>query len=191
MKIVSDNILESVSVKEKLLSETKTIFKAGKVASDVLRNQGKILLCGNGGSAADAQHIAAELVVRYKTQNNRPALPAISLSTDPSFLTAASNDLGYEDIFVRSVEAFGRKEDLLVGISTSGNSRNIINAVKKAKEMGLKVLLLLGGDGGHLKGKGNIEICVPSKKTARIQECHILIGHILCSIIEKELFDLD
>ena len=191
MKIVSDNIQGSIIVKKKLLSKSHVIFEAGKLASETLKNQGKILLCGNGGSAADAQHIAAELVVRYKAKNDRPALPALSLSTDPSFLTAAGNDLGYENIFARSIEAFGKKGDLLIGISTSGNSKNMVNAVQKAKEMGLKVLLFLGNDGGLLKGKGDTEICVPSEETARIQECHILIGHILCSIVEKELFSLD
>ncbi|MCS6984793.1 MAG: D-sedoheptulose 7-phosphate isomerase [Leptospiraceae bacterium] len=188
--IVASEVEESIATKKKLEPLYGEIEKAGLMLADVLEKGGKILFCGNGGSAADAQHIAAELVVRYKPMNNRRALPALTLSGDPSTITACANDYGYEELFARGVEAYGRSGDALVGITTSGNSPNVIKAVEKARELGLRVLLLLGRDGGKLRGKGDLEIIVPSWETARIQESHILIGHILCSIIEKRLFNL-
>lgn len=191
--LISSQIKESINVKEQLLDSemVSAVTKAGLLASSVLEKGGRILLCGNGGSAADAQHIAAELVVRYKGGNERSALPAMTLSGDPSTITACGNDYGYDELFARNVEAFGREGDLLLGISTSGNSKNVIRAVEQARSQSMAVLLLLGGDGGKLKGLGDVEITVPSKVTARIQESHITIGHILCSIIEKKMFNLD
>ncbi len=188
---VTAQIEESIRVKSELMKDADQIFAAGLLASDVLERGGKILLCGNGGSAADAQHIAAELVVRFKGGNERRALPALSLSTDPSTITAAGNDYGYDQIFSRGVEAWGQAGDLLIGISTSGNSKNVILAVEMARKKNMKVLLLLGAGGGKLKDLGDMSIIVPSPITARIQESHILIGHILCSVIEKKMFNLD
>ena len=170
-----------------LLSE---IEEAGKIASEVLKKGNTILFCGNGGSSCDASHIAAELVVRYKSGNERRALPAISLSADSAVLTACSNDYGYEFVFSRQVEAFGKPGDLLVGLSTSGNSKNVIAAMEAAKKIGMKTISFLGGDGGKMKGLADLDLIIPRKETARIQESHILIGHILCSIVEYELFQL-
>ena len=191
LNFVKNQIQESIEVKQKLISISEHIVASGKLLAKVLQQDKKILLCGNGGSAADAQHIAAELMVRYKPQNNRKALPAISLSTDPSYITAAANDMGYENIFSRSIEALGNKGDALIGISTSGNSPNIINAVQTAKRKKMHIILMLNQDGGKLRDDGDIHLHVPSTVTAHVQESHILIGHILCSIIEKQLFGLD
>ena len=148
-----------------------------------LKNGGKILICGNGGSAADSQHFAAELTGRYKTE--RAPLPAIALSTDTSALTAIGNDYGFEYVFERGVRALGQKGDLFVGISTSGNSKNVINATNAAKSMGLETFALLGKDGGELKNLSNHAIIVPSNDTARIQEMHILIIHTICAGIDE------
>lgn len=190
--IIQSQIEESIRVKEQLLpSLLPNISAAGKLLVDALRNDGTLFFCGNGGSSCDASHIAAELVVRYKSGNERKAIPAIALNSDQAVLTACANDYGYEFLFQRQIQAFGKPKDVFVGLTTSGNSQNIILAVEEAKKIGMKVVLLLGGDGGKLKGKADVEIIVPSKVTARIQESHILIGHILCSIIEKELFGLD
>jgi D-sedoheptulose 7-phosphate isomerase len=155
-----------------------------EAAISVLRSGGKLLLCGNGGSAADSQHIATELTVRFEA--DRVALPAISLTTDTSTLTAAGNDYGFEQIFARQVDALGRKGDLLIGITTSGNSPNIIAALKTARAEGLVTACLTGRDGGLIAREKLADHCliVPSDVTARIQEVHILIGHMLCSAIE-------
>ncbi|MDH5718099.1 MAG: SIS domain-containing protein [Spirochaetia bacterium] len=188
---INSYIYESIKAKESLLNLTSDIEKAGLLAAETVRSGKKILLCGNGGSAADAQHIAAELIVRFVSKNERKALPAISLTLDPSSITACGNDYGYEFIFSRALEALGNEGDLLIGISTSGKSQNVIRAIEKAREKNIKVLLLLGSGGGRMKGMGDIEILVENNTPARIQECHILIGHILCSIIEKKLFDFN
>lgn len=190
-KIALSQIEESIAVKQALLKNAAEIVTAGELCAEALQNGGKILLCGNGGSAADAQHIAAELVIRYKGGNERRALPAMTLSGDPSTITACGNDYGYDELFARQVEAFGGPGDVLLGISTSGNSKNVLKAIEKAETQGMKVILLLGGDGGQMREKGSHRIIVPSKVTARIQESHILIGHIICSVIEKRLFNLD
>lgn len=158
---------------------------ASKLAVETLRNGNKILLCGNGGSAADAQHIAAELTGRYKTE--RRGLPGIALTTDTSALTAIGNDYGYDRVFDRQVEALAQKGDLLIGISTSGNSKNVINALKVAKEMGCKTLGLTGRDGGAMNSLCDINLIIPSNDTPRIQEMHILFAHTICQIIDNEL----
>ncbi|PUE66653.1 D-sedoheptulose 7-phosphate isomerase [Arcobacter caeni] len=158
--------------------------KASLLVIETLRNGNKILLCGNGGSAADAQHIAAELTGRYKS--DRRGLPAISLTTDTSALTSIGNDYGYDRVFDRQVEALAQKGDLLIGISTSGNSKNVINALKTATEMGCKTLGFSGRDGGNMNNICDINLIVPSTDTPRIQEMHILIGHIICQIIDNE-----
>lgn len=191
-QLIQSQIEESIRVKEQLLPTLMpNILSAGKVLVDSLKNDGILYFAGNGGSSCDASHIAAELVIRYKSGNERKAIPAIALNSDQAVLTACSNDYGYEYLFQRQLQAFGKPKDVFVGFTTSGNSQNIILAVEEARKNGIKVVLLLGGDGGKLKGKADVEIIVPSKVTARIQESHILIGHILCSIIEKELFGLD
>ena len=175
-----------IQVKEKL--SEKIIEVAGALA-ECIRNGGKILLCGNGGSAADAQHFAGELVVRLSSDYTRGALPAITLSSNDYVLTACANDFGFEQVFSRQIEALGRPEDVLLCISTSGNSPNLIRAVEKAKEKQIKTIGLLGKDGGILAKLVDFSLVVPSEKTQRIQEVHITICHIFTSLIEKALFD--
>ena len=161
------------------------IEKASKMVVDTLKNGNKILLCGNGGSAADAQHIAAELTGRYKTE--RKGLAGIALTTDTSALTAIGNDYGYDRVFDRQVEALAREGDLLIGISTSGNSQNVINAFKVAKELGCLTIGLSGRDGGKFNNVCELNVVVPSDNTPRIQEMHILIGHTICQIVDDEI----
>ena len=159
--------------------------QASLLVVETLKNGNKILLCGNGGSAADAQHIAAELTGRYKTE--RRGLPGIALTTDTSALTAIGNDYGYDRVFDRQVEALANKGDLLIGISTSGNSKNVLNALKTAREMGCKTLGLTGRDGGEMNILCDVNLVVPSNDTPRIQEMHILFAHTICQIIDNEL----
>jgi len=178
---------ESAAVKQQtILSAIEAIEAAATMLIECLRAGGKVLLCGNGGSAGDAQHIASELVLRLKLE--RPAIPALALTTDTSLLTAIGNDYKYDLVFVRQVEAFGRAGDILVAISTSGESENVIKAVEFATVEGIKTLALTGAKGGRLAGKVNLAIKVPSDNVQRIQECHITIGHILCELIETALF---
>jgi len=165
-----------------LRTQEATIRELGEMLVARLRAGNRIFLCGNGGSAADAQHIAAEMVCRFET--HRRALPAIALTTDTSALTAIGNDFGYERVFARQVEALARPGDLLIGISTSGNSGNIIAAVEQANAMDVATLGLLGGEGGQLLDIAAHALVVPSHVTARIQECHILIGHLWCGMID-------
>jgi D-sedoheptulose 7-phosphate isomerase len=155
---------------------------AATIVVEALKSGNKILLCGNGGSAADAQHIAAELTGRYKTQ--RRGLPGIALTTDTSALTAIGNDYGYDRVFDRQVESLANKGDVIIGISTSGNSKNVINALKLGHEIGCKTIGLTGRDGGAMNEVCNINLVVPSHNTPRIQEMHILFGHTICQIID-------
>lgn len=171
------------SVVASLQSEVTVIQAAAQHLISALANGGKILLCGNGGSAGDAQHIAAELVGRFETE--RRGLAAIALTTDTSALTAIGNDYGYDRVFSRQLEALARPGDVLVAISTSGNSSNVVKAVELANELGVNTVGLLGGSGGKLKDMVSLPLVVPSSQTARIQECHILIGHIWCSLIDE------
>ena len=157
----------------------------GEHLAGVLSSGGTIFWCGNGGSAADSQHLAAELVGRFK--KNRRALRSIALTTDSSVLTCVANDYSYDDVFARQIEALGRPGDVLVGLSTSGNSENVLRALRVSKEMDLTTIALLGKDGGAAKGLADQALLIPSDSTARIQEAHILIGHILCALIEQEL----
>ena len=159
------------------------IYTASIICIEALKAQKKILLCGNGGSAADAQHIAAELVGRF--QKERRSLPAIALTTDTSALTAIGNDYGYEQVFARQVEGLANKGDVLIGISTSGESENVLRAIEEAKKRGCKTIGLLGKDGGRIKDLCDASIVVPCNETPRIQEMHIMIGHILCSLIDE------
>jgi len=155
---------------------------AANTVVESLKNSGKLLVCGNGGSAADAQHITAELVGKY--EKKRRALAAIALTTDTSMLTAWSNDDCFENVFAKQVEGLGKKDDVLIGISTSGNSENVIRALKAAKKLGLKTISFLGRDGGRTKGMTDIELIVNSNRTSRIQEVHELCYHIMCGLIE-------
>ncbi len=148
---------------------------------------GKVLLCGNGGSAADAQHLATELIVRL--QHDRRPFPAMALTTDTSLLTAAGNDFGFDSIFARQIEGLGRPEDVLLAISTSGNSRNVILAVEQARRCGMQSLGFLGKGGGSLKTQVDVALVVPSSSTQRIQEAHITVGHILCEVLEHRILE--
>ena len=174
---------ESIRVKQSFLEQTSNIEKAAQLIADSLRSGGKLLICGNGGSAADSQHISAELLGRYKRE--RRALPAIALSVDSSFLTAWSNDYNYESVFSRQVEALAKPGDILLCISTSGNSKNVLKAAEQAKRQNCKSIALTGGTGGALKELCDISIIAPSKETARIQECHILAYHAICEYIDE------
>jgi D-sedoheptulose 7-phosphate isomerase len=173
--------LATVERARSLLAPAETLAKA---AISVLQAGGKLLLCGNGGSAADSQHIATELTVRFEA--DRPALPALALTTDSSALTAAGNDLGFDQVFSRQVAALGRKGDLLIGLTTSGDSPNVVAALKMARQQGLLTACLTGRDGGHVAKQQLADHCliVPSDSTARIQEVHILIGHLICAAVD-------
>lgn len=188
--IVKEKLEKSIECKKKLLQNEENIEKITKVCNEIVncyKNENKIYVCGNGGSAADAQHFAAELVGRYLM--NREALPAIAFTTDSSILTAVGNDFGYEEIFKRQVEAFVKEGDIFVGISTSGNSKNIELAMVEARKRKAKVVGLLGRDGGKCKELCDYPIVVEYDRTPNIQECHITIIHIICEIVEKELYE--
>lgn len=172
-------LFENLSVIESIVSQ------AAASCSDAISRNRKIIFCGNGGSAGDSQHIAAELVGRLV--DDRPALSAIALTTDTSALTCIGNDYGYDHIFSRQLEAVGREGDVLVAISTSGNSVNVVRAVDMAKQLGIKTIGLLGKDGGQLMSMVDVAVVIPSQITARIQEAHIFVGHTICAMIEKEL----
>jgi D-sedoheptulose 7-phosphate isomerase len=187
LNFIKLEIGESIKVINELEKNCiEVISKSALVIIDSLKNGGKILICGNGGSAADSQHFAAELVGRFK--KDRKPLPAIALTTDTSILTAWSNDYSFDTVFSRQIQALGNKNDVLFAITTSGNSKNIIEAVKIAKEMGIFTISLTGNNGGRIKEIADISIIVPSSDTARIQQAHSVIIHILCNIIENEFF---
>ena len=181
----SKQLDQNISVFSNLKTIEESVLSASGLINNSIKSGGKLLLCGNGGSAADSQHIAAELVGRF-IKDRRP-LPAIALSTDTSAITCISNDYGYEYIFSRQVESLGNEADVLLAISTSGNSNNIVEAIKTAKQKKLKVIGLLGKDGGVIKEMCDIPIIVPSDVTARIQEVHIFLGHFFCLMLEKSL----
>lgn len=164
-----------------------SILDTARLLAATFRSGGTLLLCGNGGSAADCQHVAAELVSRLSADFERPALPAIALTTDSSFLTAFANDHGFDNVFARQVQALGRPGDLLLGISTSGNSTNIIRAVTAAQEAGMRTVALTG-QGGRLRELADVAIAVPSTNTQYIQEAHLVIEHVLCDLVERILF---
>ena len=165
---------------------TETIAATVTLVQDALGAGNKLLIMGNGGSAADAQHFAAEIIGRFKLE--RPALPAIALTTDSSILTAIGNDYGFEAVFSRQVEGLGRPGDVVFGISTSGNSANVLAALAKARELGCRTVALLGRDGGTIKSVADIALIVPSDDTPRIQEGHVTIIHIICDLLEQRLF---
>ena len=181
---IKSQILESVKIKKKIINDgVEQIEQAAEILINCTKNGGKILWCGNGGSAGDAQHLATELMGGM-TNHDRMPIPSIALTTDSSFLTAWSNDTDFESIFSRQIQGLGDEGDVLVGISTSGNSKNVINAIKQAKYKNLKTISLTGKTGGRLEGLADITLKVPSENTQRIQESHIMIGQILCSLIE-------
>jgi phosphoheptose isomerase len=163
------------------------IAAAAALIAKTYRQGGKLLLCGNGGSAADCQHMAAEFMSRLTKEFDRAALPAIALTTDTSFITAFSNDCGYDGLFARQVEGLGRSGDVLIGISTSGNSRNVLKAFEMCALKGVSTICLCGS-GGALSGKADVAVCVPSRDTQCIQECHLSIEHMICHLVEIELF---
>ena len=182
---INNEINDHIKVSNLVHTLTDEIIKSSQLCIDSLKNTGKILLFGNGGSAADAQHIAAELVGRYKI--TRTGLAAIALTTDTSALTSIGNDFGYDHIFDRQVEAIAKKSDVVIGISTSGESKNVINGLKMASKLGCGTIGLIGQDGGIMSQICDINLIVPCEDTARIQEMHILIGHIICQLIEQEI----
>ncbi len=186
---IQDSLKASAEVKAKIAEKCSgDISKAIDVIINAFNQKKKILLCGNGGSAADAQHLAAEFVIRLSPTIKRPGLPAIALTTDASNLTAGANDIGYDNVFARSVEALGNEGDVLIGISTSGNSASVNNAFTKAREKKMATIALLGKDGGKSKDIADLAIIVPSDDTQRIQEGHITVGHIIFQEVEQELF---
>jgi D-sedoheptulose 7-phosphate isomerase len=188
-KFIVDSLHESAETKRLIEQHcVASIEKAIELLGRALRNNKKILLCGNGGSAADAQHLATEFVIRLNPNIQRPGIPAIALTTDSSTLTAGANDLGYDNVFARAVEALGNEGDVLIGISTSGNSESVNRAFQRAREQHLTTIGLLGKDGGRSKDLVDLAIIVPVQDTQRIQEGHITIGHIIFQQVEQELF---
>ena len=186
---VRDHFAESIAVKEVAGEQlAESIAVAGRLLSDALLDDGKILSCGNGGSAADAQHFSSELLNRFERE--RPGLPALALTTDSSTLTSISNDYSYKEIFSKQVRALGKSQDVLLAISTSGNSENVIRAVAAAHERGMRVVGLTGCDGGRMAdlfSEDDVEIRVPATRTARIQEVHLVVIHCLCDLIDTTL----
>ncbi|MFI3314583.1 MAG: D-sedoheptulose 7-phosphate isomerase [Rikenellaceae bacterium] len=185
---IRDSLNESIALKSKIVENNEEILKIEIVANliiETLKNGNKLLLCGNGGSASDAQHIAAEFVGRF--MHNREALAAIALTTDTSIITAVANDFGYSHIFERQINALGRKGDILIALSTSGNSENVELAIDAATKKGIKVIGFLGKDGGRCKELCQHSFIIESSSSARIQELHITIGHIICALVEDNL----
>lgn len=189
MKTFMAELEQHQAMIEKLRTRSDVIESAGELLIDTLKQGGKILLCGNGGSAADCQHIAAEFVVRY--EKHRRPLAAIALTTDTSILTAHSNDYHFDSVFARQVEALGSENDCLIAVSTSGCSKNVLNAAEAAIDKGMAVIGLTGCGGGMLAGIATMSVVVPEQVTARIQEAHILIGHWWCGLVEEAFSDRD
>jgi D-sedoheptulose 7-phosphate isomerase len=188
-KFFSDSLKESAEVKLLIEKNCKAeVLNAVNKISKAYKNKKKVLLCGNGGSAADCQHIATELMIRLNHDIKRPALAAIALTTDSSNLTAGGNDIGFENVFARNVEGLGSEGDILIAISTSGNSLNVINAVEKANQKKITTIGFLGGNGGKLKDKVDVPIIIPSSNIQRIQEGHITVAHIICELVERKLY---
>ncbi len=181
---ISLEIIDSVKAKQKM--DIEVIAHIAETIITCYKNDRKVLICGNGGSAADAQHIAGELVGRFKME--RRALACIALTTDTSIITAYANDYSFDDIFERQVEALGENGDILIGLSTSGNSSNVVKSLSKAKAKGLTTIGFSGATGGKITNMSDITFLAPSEDTPRIQECHITALHIICNLVEKELF---
>jgi len=188
-KYIKDTLNESCEVKKRIIDEcSNDIEKAVDLIVECFKNGKKLLLAGNGGSAADAQHIATEFVIRFSADFPRPSLPAFAITTDTSNITAGGNDIGFENTFARTVEGLGNEGDVFWAISTSGNSENLIRAIYKAKEKKMKVLSFLGNGGGKMKDISDVSIVVPATGTARVQEGHITIAHIICYLVERYIF---
>jgi len=188
-QFIEKQVNDSINVKRSILENNEILKLVSKISLEIIKaykNGNKVLIAGNGGSAADAQHMAGELVSRFYF--DRPGLPAISLTTDSSIITAIGNDYSYNRIFSRQIESNGQSGDIFIGISTSGNSKNIIEALVQSKKQGIINIGLTGKDGGTMKHQCDYCVCVPSKETPRVQESHLLIEHIICSIVEEELF---
>ena len=186
---ISNIIQASIDTKQRLLADTTlmaTIEQVTALTAQAFKNGNKVLFCGNGGSAADAQHLAAEFSGRFYT--DRVALPAEALHCNTSYITAVANDYGYEYVYSRMIQGIGRPGDVLIGLSTSGNSVNIINAIEEAKKIGMITVVFTGEKGGKMKGMTDHIINVPSNDTPRIQESHIMVGHIICQLVEEQLF---
>ena len=185
---IIDMFEESIEVKKQIINSEliDEIDMAAKVIINSYKNGGKVLICGNGGSAADSQHVAGELINKFRI--DRKPLGAIALSTDTSVLTSIGNDFSFDDVFKKQVQGNGKEGDVLIGISTSGNSKNVIAAIDMAKRIGMKTITLTGSSGGKLNGMADICLKVPSNDTPRIQESHITILHIICDLVEQELF---
>ena len=191
MSNITELFEESIKLKKEILKSgiLSSIEVMGDLAKDSILSGGKIMLCGNGGSAADAQHLAAEMLIRLKSKNNRKGIAAMTLVQDASTITACGNDFSYEKIFERMVQSLGKEGDILIGITTSGNSENVILAMKAAQNMGIKVFGFLGSGGGKASGFCDEVFIVPSSDTGRIQEAHITAGHALVENIENQLID--
>lgn len=188
-EVISNNISNSIRVKNNILNDEYLITQIVDIANLIqssFEDKCKLLLCGNGGSAADAQHLAAEFSGRYYL--DRDPLHAEALHTDTSFMTAVANDFSYDDVYSRLIKGIGKEGDIIIGLSTSGNSTNIVNALKQAKELGLKTIGFTGENGGEINQYCDILLKVPSNDTPRIQEAHLLIGHAICELVEKKLF---
>ncbi len=184
-----DSLRESAHVKLQTIDACgEAVLRAVALIVDCYRNGGKVLFCGNGGSAADAQHLATEMMIRLSHDIQRPPLAAISLSTDSSNLTACGNDLGFSELFARNIQGLGRPGDVLIAISTSGTSPNIIRGVEVARAVGMHVVGMTGQGGGRLRELADVIIAIPSSNTQRIQEAHITIGHVLCETTEQTLY---
>jgi len=187
LTFVKDQISESSSVIQKMVESCSVeIVKVSEIIIASIENGGKVLWCGNGGSAAQSQHLSTELIGGLRDHKHQ-AIASVSLTTDSSFLTAWSNDESFDSVFAKQVEGLGKEGDVLIALSTSGNSMNIIKAMETAKQMGLKTVTLTGGNGGKLTGMADIEIRIPTTDTQRIQEGHILSGHLFCELVEKHV----
>ena len=189
INVVKKSFEASIKAKERFLTKKNAalIVEASELTAASFSAGGKLMAIGNGGSAGDAQHIVAEFVNRFEIE--RPPLPAIALTTDTSVITSVANDYDFKEIFAKQVKALGKEGDVLLAISTSGNSTNVLSAVAVAKKLGIKTIALTGGDGGKLTAKADIAINVNAKSTARVQEVHITVGHVLCQLVDYILFE--
>ena len=186
-EFIAENLKNSISAKEKLFeTQSEVIIRLAQLIAEIIKNGNKLLIFGNGGSAADAQHMAAEFVNRFMI--DRPPLAAIALTTDTSNITSIGNDFSFDDIFVKQVQALGKEGDLALGISTSGNSPNVVKAIETAADLGLHTVVLTGGSGGKLAGLAEVVINVPSDITPHIQEAHVWVEHLLCWMVDDILF---